>query len=1470
MMEQFLNSLRSLPLPAKAGAALGTLAVLVGAASLFSGMSMVVVLVGIAIVALMLLGYRQVLKIMAKRKSEPMARALAGSGAMAPQAISDPARRARLDDLRKNFENGIEKFRAAGKNLYSLPWYLLVGEPGSGKTEAIRHCNVGFPPGLQDQLQGAGGTINMNWWFTNHAVILDTAGRLMFEEVEPGTTNEWQEFLKLLKKTRPNCPINGMLLVIPAESLIRDTADAIERKGGKIAQQLDQIQRALGVRFPVFVVITKCDLINGFREFFDDLKDPQLQHQILGWTNPSPLDEPFNPELVDKHLETVAKRIMRRRYGLMYDPVHTEDPTARRTDQVDALFAFPESLQKLAPRLRRYLEMIFVAGAWSAKPLFLRGIYFTSSMREGSALDADLAEALGLPVESLPEGRVWERDRAYFLRDLFIHKVFREKGLVTRATNTKAQQRQRQMLVMGTAAVGAVALTGFTYLGYSGLKSAVVAPKDFWVQTRDVYMADAGENFVDGSEDYFRSIIFRELPQDEDFKYRGSLKAFEKLDVDEDATRIARFPEEVRAAAERPVPVPWVFRPVAAVTGDIAGDLLRSERRDAARVLIEASVVRPLVDAALTRVRADAKAHRWSEQASAAFQQLLRLHVARVLEEQPEEAVRIAPLLAYATMGNDSLPQNASKDVSALQGVIDWLYSKEGGAKLPPAAVWPLGDAVAQGAAQFNAAWAAGGPTPGSLAAVNRLVEALGALADAETELLRIDTEFSAADYGRAVDAWRTRYAKVREAAARVEQDYAVLADRSLVRAHEEELRRFRDRAKEAYEVVLAELDAVKPVEGQKDPPGGAKAQALRDLRQTLQSGLDKLMADDAKGAELKAQLAKLDAMMLDKSASGTPGFRARVEAYAAVDAELWKDDVGQGVELGQYRPRLESVSRDLTEAEGVCKARLVRLPQGAPGAAETNERIADAEQLCRYVLTLAGKQRRTALVERFLGAVPGSGEALAERAGQVARERQLSQLRPSIPLTVGATKAEFDPRFHPTIAAAILSDAKLVGQALGPDDATAGVFRAAELRPRFAPVRQAAEEYQDRFLRYWTEEQLHDLRVVETTWTDMSSQLAQITQGFVFNRGLRDIAAAMQQAASETAEAIPAEKSVVLRQMADTAAKTLGNEAIFAQTCDRVLNSWRTLGAYQRVIDARKVVLDAVRKGEFQRDYAIFEGPPSMGGSGDLVLRFWEDLSYKALLALAVAAEQDARASLDELKRTARFPLRRLKDDRTQMTVAEVLAAQGSVEKVRAGEATGGAGAGGTVARPTGSEKFNAAMDRLMGLALLNDTDRAWIARVDRVLSALPRTEKDVLQCRVHILTDRAPEKGMRALEELFPNMDIVQGQAPCSPRLRSRPGPGQAPVPVAYAGEAVRMCFYSAAAAADRPDATLTFDGPWGALQLLHQYDAKPVTPGDTKTWAAEVVVPYNAGGQEIKLSLWLKLEFDRPLPTMEEWPD
>lgn len=510
-----------------------------------------------------------------KKEKNQFTSALNQESASAPRGISDPNKRAKLDDLRRRFQEGVGVYESRGKDLYRLPWYVFVGEPGSGKTEAIRRSNIGFPPGLQDEFQGAGGTVNMNWWFSNHGVLLDTAGRLMFEEIKTGESSEWKEFLNLLKKTRPHCPINGLFLVLPVDSLIKDSADKIAQKAGRIAQQMDMIQRTLDVRFPVYVLVTKCDLLTGFREFFDGIEDPQLQHQMMGWSNPEPLDAPFRMDLVDQYLSQVADRLRRRRLGLLRDPVAAEDVSGRRTNEVDALFSLPQSLLLIAPRLRRYLETIFVAGEWATKPVFLRGIYFTSSLREGSDLDEVLAQALGIPVAELPGGRVWEKDRAFFLRDLFVEKAFRESGLVTRATNTSRMLRNRQFALFGCGFGALALLLVWSWLGWTDLNQSIGQESATW------RIATNGWN-----QGLWNPIV-RAGPKDPlVFQYMGNepVPGGGKLTLTE-------FHRDLKNLAQQRLPVSWVFRPITWLRPSREID-----RKLGQRIVFEQSVLQPLID----------------------------------------------------------------------------------------------------------------------------------------------------------------------------------------------------------------------------------------------------------------------------------------------------------------------------------------------------------------------------------------------------------------------------------------------------------------------------------------------------------------------------------------------------------------------------------------------------------------------------------------------------------------------------------------------------------------------------------------------------------------------------------------------------------------------------------------------------------------------------------------------------------
>lgn len=573
---------------------------------------------GVVALIVVLVLFKLVLFLKDKARSGPFTAMLSrGAG----RSGSDPAQKARMDDLRKKFEEGVTTFKAAGKDLYSLPWYLLVGPAGSGKTEALRHCNVGFPPGLQDCLQGAGGTLNMHWWFTNHSVVLDTAGRMFMTEEDP----EWKQFLKMLKTARPRCPINGLLLVISSESLLKDSAEKIEQTAGAIARQLDVVQRTLDVRFPVNVVVTKCDKIIGFREFFESLTDPAVQHQILGWSNPASLDEKFDPATVDKHLDSVRQRLIRRRYGLLQNPVHTSDANARRTDQVDEMFELPDNLMRIAPRLRRYLEMIFVAGEWSPKPLFLRGIFFTSSMREGAALDVSLAQALGIDVEAIPGGKEWDKEKSYFLRDVFMAKVFREKGLVTRAVNVSKQLSRQRALLVGTAMAATVIVGGMTVLGFYSFRSSLGPPSTFWRNVKAAYVGDDQREI----EPMDLGLLGRDEKNPGVTIFRGT-DVFEDTDVlgDEVDTPAAVVGETARWARTK-VETPVIAKPIGAFLN--FGDGFLEGQQRAHRSLFEHTTLAPLLDQARAKLQDEAK---WGPDAVSALAELVRVQT-YALGEKP-------------------------------------------------------------------------------------------------------------------------------------------------------------------------------------------------------------------------------------------------------------------------------------------------------------------------------------------------------------------------------------------------------------------------------------------------------------------------------------------------------------------------------------------------------------------------------------------------------------------------------------------------------------------------------------------------------------------------------------------------------------------------------------------------------------------------------------------------------------------
>ena len=224
-------------------------------------------------------------KFRAQRAGDQLAAAV-----VKPSAGERPS--ADVVQLRERFEDAVKALkqkRGSGHTLYELPWYVIIGAPGSGKTTALVNSGLHFP--LEQRsgkgaLRGVGGTRNCDWWFTDEAVFLDTAGRYTTQDSDASADSAgWAEFLALLKKYRKRRPINGVLLAISAHDLMVQGQAGREAHVAEARRRLNELNKEPKIDVPVYVLVTKCDLVSGFTEYFDDVAQ-EGRTQVWGVTFP--------------------------------------------------------------------------------------------------------------------------------------------------------------------------------------------------------------------------------------------------------------------------------------------------------------------------------------------------------------------------------------------------------------------------------------------------------------------------------------------------------------------------------------------------------------------------------------------------------------------------------------------------------------------------------------------------------------------------------------------------------------------------------------------------------------------------------------------------------------------------------------------------------------------------------------------------------------------------------------------------------------------------------------------------------------------------------------------------------------------------------------------------------------------------------------------------------------------------------
>ena len=354
---------------------------------------------------------------------------------------------------------------AARELVYELPWYVIIGPPGAGKTTALHNCGLHFPVAQavgEAPIRGLGGTRTTDWWFTDRAVLIDTAGRYTTQDSHgPADAKAWNGLLDLLERYRPRQPLTGVIVALPVPDLLAADESEVLAHARAVRARINEIGQKFGVRTPVYVLLTKADLLAGFSEFFDDL-DATAREQVWGHTFRLQTDAGAQGEAqgASEAFDALVQRLNDR----LLARIQSERDIARR----GLIFGFPQQVAALRSPLQPLLQTLARDTRFEPVPL-IRGFYLTSGAQHGRPIDrllASLSAKFGVTATAV--GGASGKGRSYFLHDLLNKVMFPEAALAGRDPLTERRRRALKLGVLAGGAALTLLLSIAWLVGYLG------------------------------------------------------------------------------------------------------------------------------------------------------------------------------------------------------------------------------------------------------------------------------------------------------------------------------------------------------------------------------------------------------------------------------------------------------------------------------------------------------------------------------------------------------------------------------------------------------------------------------------------------------------------------------------------------------------------------------------------------------------------------------------------------------------------------------------------------------------------------------------------------------------------------------------------------------------------------------------------------------------------------------------------
>jgi len=1119
-----------------------------------------------------------------------------------------------------------------------------------------------------------------------------------------------------------------------------------------------------------------------------------------------------------------------------------------------------------------------VAGEWSPKPLFLRGIYFTSSMREGQALDVGLAQALGIDVDSIPGGKEWDKDKAYFLRDMFMGKVFKERGLVTRAANVSKSIAAQRRMVVGISAAAVLLLAGVAAAGYFSFRTSLETPSQYWATSSAVF---AG---VESGDDKSDPVDIRFIDP-KTLTYRGNAE-LKSISSDADFKTPLEFVSSSAKQRKGEIKPPFIAAPVVGFRSEWT-----EKQVNAHRAIVERAIVVPLVNACRSKLQSESE---WGPEAVGSLAQLVRLQTF-ALGESPsatdkKQAVIDVDVMFHYVLNKDEWGlYDASKD--KILDAVAAAYPEAWTAKNPPAEVLGAKDdysiqTVSQ-AVEGLARHVEQLEKDRDMQPLVKLRTALVSLSSEHANIQSMEAFKGPEGMPQSLQKYETFEStflastdKIARARADIDSTLKRLGDKDVSLLMTEAGAALQTRLTGYFNVLLGQL------------PAAGEAEKLVKIDERLAALRGKLEDSSRRvGTSVTQQLAAMSTAIEGVKWLLTPGsiaergesraFAAIARGYELASKELRAADAMAATpedpaDAGEPKPTLVAQIGEVTENAKKVRSEVELIsgwvPEPGRAAAQTLMDVrSQVVSSMRKAIDIASARRVHELARQAIAAWPTEADGIRALVEDITNARINEQVsdarrlkRPRLPLTPMDKGGEFAKTYFWEAADQVLKDwAEIKGVVEGADKADKRyVLGRDDLRAnadlKYLARANATMQYLKDYIDYWRKQGGEDCRPSTQSWSAYGGAF----KGMTFDK-LCDELEALRKTIREALKVAPVELTKDANDEFANGFEKL-DDTKFVARAKAVYTLWATLANNNDAEAARRELLSAMREGRIGEEYFNVYRPDG--------IRYMNELVGAGVACLVRETKRDLESSLDKLLTDAKaVPLAYVASCdpvRTKpLTTEQVRDISRAAEKLE--QATLGQRA----ANPTGvPEELKASMVSLTGADIMPAGSGAWFAKLKAMAALFGQkelsftvtysdsrelpTRSDVKKEDVRgtpygyaslrvggnqvgevfsLTLPTPPEK----LKELTVKLPIADGQTTELWLYVSQPQPGQ------------------------EPAEKIILPGNWSLLQqMMTACGEAAQNDKDAANWRVLVTTKDNK-------YLWLSLTFNQKLPDRNSWP-